>query len=54
MDKNIKKGAEVIQAIWFSMTQRIVNRVIEIVGANEEQAKILREMYLVAGSIKLE
>ena len=48
-----EKGAAVIQAIWFSMTRRIVERVIEIVGADEEQAKVLRDIYLVPGAVKL-
>jgi len=49
-----EKGAAVIQAVWFSMTRRIVERVIEIVGADEEQAKVLRDIYLVAGAVKFE
>lgn len=48
-----KKGASLIQAIWFSMVQRIVEDVIKEVGADEEQAQLIRDIYLVTGNYQV-
>lgn len=47
------KGAQVIQAIWFSYSQRIVHEVIRILELNEEQAEVIKSLYLVPGNFKV-
>lgn len=45
-----KKGAAILQSIWFAMVQRIVEDVIKEVGANDDQAQLIRDIYLIPGN----
>jgi len=48
-----QKGITIIQSIWFSFITRIVNKVIEEIGLDNEQAQIIRNIYLIPGNFKV-
>ena len=49
-----QKGITIIQSIWFSFMTRIVNKVIEEIGLDSEQAQIIRNIYLIPGNFKVQ